>query len=75
MNLSHTESALAQQLDVTARQFMRVGKRFIINMKYIYQIDTLKQVLLLSDCYNFLFQLPISKEALRAMKSIITNKE
>lgn len=74
MNLSHTESALAQQLDVTARQFMRVGKRFIINMKYIYQIDTQKQALLLSDWYNFLFQLPVSKESLRAMKRIITNK-
>ena len=65
LNLAHTENALASQLGVNAHCFMRVGKRFIVNMKFIYQVDIPKQVLMLSDCMHFLFQLPVSKEALK----------
>ena len=32
MSLSHTEDALASQLGDNAKQFMRIGKRFIVNM-------------------------------------------
>ena len=71
MNLSHTEEALASQLGDTARQFMRIGKRFIVNMNYIYQIDIQKQTLMLSDYERFLFQLPVSKEALKAVKDLV----
>ena len=71
MNLSHTEDALATQLGKQARKFMRVGKRFIVNMNYIYQVDIQKQVLMLSDYERFLCQLPISKEALKSVKELI----
>lgn len=71
MNLSHTEEALATQLGCNAHHFMRVGKRFIVNMNYIYQIDILKQILMLSDCEHFLFQLPVSKEALKTVKELV----
>ena len=71
LNLAHTEEALAKQLGDSAKQFMRVGKRFIINMNYIYQIDVLKQNLLLSDCERFLFQMPVSKEALKTVKELV----
>ena len=71
MNLSHTEDALAAQLGTNANHFMRVGKRFIVNMNYIYQIDIQKQTLMLSDCENFLFQLPVSKEALKTVKELV----
>lgn len=71
MNLSHTEEALAAQLGGNAKQFMRIGKRFIVNMNYIYQIDIQKQVLMLSDCERFLFQLPVSKEALKTVKDLV----
>ena len=71
MNLAHTEEALALQLGDTAKQFMRVGKRFIININYIYQVDILKQALLLSDCEHFLFQIPVSKEALKTVKELV----
>ena len=49
MNLSHTEQALAAQLGEQAKLFMRIGKRFIVNMLYIYQVDIQKQQLTLSD--------------------------
>lgn len=71
LNLSHTEDALASQLGERAKRFMRIGKRFIVNMNYIYQIDILKQTLMLSDCEHFLYQMSISKEALKAVKELV----
>lgn len=71
MNLSHTEEALSKQLGSNANQFMRIGKRFIVNMNYIYQIDIQKQTLMLSDCDHFMFQMPVSKEALKAVKELV----
>ena len=71
MNLTHTEEALALQLGENAKRYMRIGKRFIVNMNYIFQVDILKQTLVLSDCDRFLFQLPISKEALKSVKDLV----
>lgn len=71
MNLAHTEEAIASQLGKIARQYMRVGKRFIVNMRYIYQVDIQKQQLLLSDYEHFVFTLPISKDALKQVKDIV----
>ena len=71
LNLAHTEEALAAQLGDNAKQFMRIGKRFIVNMNYIYQVDIQKQVLMLSDYEHFLFQLPVSKEALKTVKELV----
>lgn len=70
-NLSHMEEALAAQLGEEANCFMRIGKRFIVNMNYIYQVDIQKQTLMLSDCERFLFQLPVSKEALKTVKDLV----
>lgn len=71
MNLAHTEEALASQLGEQAKRFMRIGKRFIVNMNYIYQVDIPKQTLMLSDCEHFLFQMPVSKEALKTVKELV----
>ena len=71
MNLSEMEKALAAQIGDEAKRFMRIGKRFIINMRYVYQINVLKQQLILSDYDHFAFQVSISKEALRKMKELM----
>lgn len=71
MNLSHTEDAMAVQIGEHAKKFMRIGKRFIVNMCYIYKIDILKQKLTLSDNEHFVYQLPVSKEALKNVKELI----
>lgn len=71
INLSHTEEALALQLGKEAKGFMRVGKRFIVNMRYIYKVDVIKQTLILSDALHFVFQLPVSKDALKSVKELI----
>lgn len=71
MNLGDMEKALAAQIGDEAKRFMRIGKRFIINMRYVYQINVLKQQLVLSDYDHFAFQVSISKEALRKMKDLM----
>ena len=71
MNLGEMEKALTAHLGPEDRTFMRIGKRFIINMQYIYQINVLKQQLILSDYDHFAFQISISKEALRKVKELM----
>ena len=71
MNLGEMEKAIAAQIGDRANMFMRIGKRFIINMKYVYSINVLKQQLILSDYDHFAFQLSLSKEALKKMKELM----
>lgn len=73
MNLSDMERALAQQLGSEASLFVRVGKRHIVNKRYIYKISLPKQTLTLTDFARFAFTLPVSHEALRRLKHIIVN--
>lgn len=73
MNLGEMEKALAVQLGDDSKQFMRIGKRFIINMHFVYSINILKQQLILSDYDHFAFQISISKDALRRMKELMLN--
>lgn len=69
--MGHVEKALAAQLQNNAVIFMRVGKRFIINRRFIYQVNVTKQHLVLSDFNNFAFQLPVSKAALKNLKELV----
>ncbi len=61
---------LSDSLKEHANIFARVGKRYIINLNYIYQINPLQQRLILSDGENFVFQLSISKDALKSLKEL-----
>ena len=74
-NLTQMEKYLAEHLADCNSIFMRVGKRFIVNTSYIYQINTQKQQLILSDFEHFAFALGISKEALRQMKELLVAKK
>lgn len=76
MNLGKMETFLTTQYGKKASFFMRVGKKFIINMNYIYLINVAKQILVLSDYHTFAFQVPLSKDALKKVKEllIIENK-
>lgn len=72
MNLRTMEDTLAKQLGENARVFLRIGKRYIINSKFIYQVKVVKQQLILSDQATFAFQLSASREALRKLKMFMT---
>jgi DNA-binding LytR/AlgR family response regulator len=71
MNLGEMERVIAAQIGDDAKIFMRIGKRFIINMRYVYSINVLKQQLVLSDYDHFAFQVTISKDALKKMKELM----
>lgn len=49
--------------------YTRIGRRYIINNKFITQINTLKQYIILSDLYLMRpITLKVSKEALKVLK-------
>lgn len=70
MNLNAMVNMLAVELPAENNPFVRIGRSYIINMSYIYQINLLQQRLVLSDQINFAYQLNISKEALKKVKEL-----
>lgn len=72
ISLSRMEELLMLRYKDAPGTFARIGKRFILNLNYIYRINTLKQELTLSDQHTFTFTLSISKIALKALKDLIS---
>ena len=70
MNLARMQEVLSERLRERAAIFARVGKKYIINHTYVYQINVLRQKLVLSDGDHFIFTLDISKEALMRLKEL-----
>lgn len=71
MSLARMEQALSEQLHEQAAVFMRIGKRFIVNRNYVFKVDMARQRLVLSDMDSFVYQLPISKDALKRVKELL----
>ncbi|MBQ0047009.1 MAG: LytTR family transcriptional regulator [Prevotellaceae bacterium] len=71
MNLSEMQRLISESLKERASMFIRIGKRFIVNVNFIYQINVLRQFLTVTDGTHFAFQLGISKEALRQLKDLM----
>ena len=72
MNLGKMEELISLRFKDAPGSFVRIGKRYIINLRYVYGINTLKQELTLSDQNSFTMTLSISKVALKALKEIIS---
>ena len=70
MNLAQMQNVLSENLKEQASIYVRIGKRYIVNLNYVCQIQVLRQKLLLSDGYTFTFALDISKEALKKLKDL-----
>ncbi len=68
MSLSQMQKLLSVSLKDAASNFARIGKRYIVNLNYVYQISVLNQKLVLSDGERFVFHLSVSKEALKELK-------
>lgn len=73
MNLAEMQRFLSEKLQERASFLVRIGKRFIVNVNYIHQINVLRQSLTVTDGVHFAFQLGISKEALKQMKLLMLN--
>lgn len=74
MNLSHMQEILRKNLNESALKFARIGKSYIINLDYVYQIAIQRQKLELSDGENFDYTLSISKEALKGLRDMFVSK-
>lgn len=71
-NLAAFERIIEQQLGTDAQTFIRLGKSLIINGKYIYYVNVSKQQIVLSDSsFPQKFTLSASKEALKALKTVL----
>lgn len=73
MNLAQMQKVLSERLKERANIYARIGKRFIINLNYVYLINVLQQKLILSDGDRFAYQISISKEALKVLKDMFVN--
>lgn len=72
MNLGKMEELLSVRPQEDARMFARVGKRYIVNLKFIFRINVLKQELTLSDQRFFSQTLSVSKDALKKLKELMS---
>lgn len=74
MNLTHMQQFISESLRGRASIFARVGKRFIVNLNFIYKVQPMLQSLVVTDGVNFAFQLGVSKEALKQLKDILVSR-
>ena len=71
INLCRMQQLLSENLRERASNFARIGKRFIVNLNFVYRVQPLQKSLVVTDGVNFTFQLGISKEALKQLKDIL----
>ena len=72
-SLVHREKLIAGVLIEKNSIFVRIGKRYIINSAYLFQINVLRQRLVLSDLASpYTATLSVSKDALRKLKALYT---
>lgn len=71
MNLSRMQQLVSESLREQASFFACIGKRFIVNLSFVYKVQPLQKSLVLTDGVNFAFKLGISKEALKQLKALL----
>ena len=69
--LSNMEQLIEEKLKGKVQLFIRIGKRYIVNKSCVFQINTLRKKLLLTNfCSSQLYTLSVSKEALKKLKDL-----
>lgn len=73
-SLVNIEQLISERFRGEDPLFIRIGKRFIVNRRFIFQINIPKQKLMLSDFVSpLILELSISKEALKNLKHLYTS--
>lgn len=68
-SLVHLEELISDIFTGSRNVFIRIGKKYIVNSLYIFQINVLRQRLILTDLNSpAVYTLPVSKEALKNLK-------
>ena len=74
--LQKMQEYIVASLGAAARTFARVGRSHIVNLAYVYHIDIAKQRLVLyAEREAVEYAIPVSKEALRSLRSIFVKSE
>ena len=71
VNLGRMDSLLKNAALKSAKYFVRIGRYFIVNVRYVHLVDILKKELVLSDNVHFTFKLNCSKEALKQFREFL----
>lgn len=70
-SLVNIEQLLSERFKGDNPMFVRIGKKYIVNFHYIFQLNIPRQRLLLTDFETTnIIELTISKEALRNLKQL-----
>lgn len=69
--LGQLEDIISDQLSDTGFDFIRLGRKLIVNMDYVHYIDIARQQLILSDCVSCRHELNASREVLVKLKAYI----
>lgn len=69
--LGQIEDLIGEQLGEKGSNFLRIGRKLIINTDYLYYIDITQQQLILSDCAGCYHELTASREVLIKLKAYI----
>lgn len=73
-SLINIENLLEERFKDNSSMFIRIGKRYIVNRQYIFQINIPRQKLVLSDfSIPGVLEISISKEALKNLKQLYSN--
>lgn len=72
-SLVNIETLLTERFKGDNPMFIRIGKRYIVSMQYIFQINIQRQKLILTDYITpSTLEISISKEALKNLKQLYT---
>ena len=73
-SLVNMEELLSKQFKESARMFIRIGKRYIVNRNFIFHINIPRQRLVFSDYVTVsTLEISLSKEALKNLKNLYGN--
>ena len=73
-SLVNIEQLLTERFKGDNPMFIRIGKRFIVNKQYIFQINIPRQKLILTDYISpSVLEISISKDALKNLKQLYTS--
>ena len=75
-SLQKMQEYIISSLGASARSFAHVGRSHIVNLSYVYHIDIMKQRLVLyAERESLEYTIPVSKEALRSLRSLFVKNE
>lgn len=73
-SLVSMEGLLANRFKDDVPMFIRIGKKYIVNRQYIFQINVLRQKLVMTDYESpVVLEISISKDALKNLKQLYSN--